>query len=73
MYLRFGLKIAENLAPQVRVDLLKHGALLGRLKFDHHFSNARWLKLGEELTQGIGLAVPDDFAQVWNQQGIPHL
>jgi hypothetical protein len=53
--------------------LLKHCALLGRLKFDHHFSNARWLKLGEELTQGIGLAVPDDFAQVWNQQGIPHL
>jgi hypothetical protein len=50
----------------------KNFNLFTRLKILQHFGDPRRIVIREKIDQVSRLAVPDDFAQIRNQQWIPH-
>jgi hypothetical protein len=72
MDLRIKIKVTEDLATLALLKQGKNFRLFGWLKILEHFRNSGRVIIGEEIDQVSGLAVPDDFSQVRNQQRIPH-
>jgi hypothetical protein len=72
MDLRIEIKIAEHLSALAMLEQCENFHLFIRLEILEHFGDPRRIVIRKKIDQVGRLAVPDDFAQIRNQQRIPH-